>query len=283
MKVLPNRAHCHEEKILRAKRRAQDEVPDEPKKGTSNLMLIIIVFYTSNPHYFSVNLKNIVIMVKFFLIVYKNQPHYRAFTMFFDLIGALVSLISTYYFIHLNDKAWPIGMIATVVNGWLYWHKGIYADMILEFIYFLSMCYGWYKWRRNLADNITTDRFTLGYLRPLQWISLCLVLGLVFISIHYLLQTLTHSTVALLDASTTALSLVAQWLMCHKIIVTWILWFITDALYATMYLSKNLPFHSMLMIIYTGMAIMGYVVWARRYKKTLSASPNSRSVDISLA
>ena len=92
------------------------------------------------------------------------------------------------------------------------------------------------------------------------------MLCLVFITIHYLLSTLTHSTVAILDAATTSLSLVAQWLMCHKIIATWILWFITDALYATMYLSKSLPFHSILMIVYTGMAITGYLVWARQYK-----------------
>jgi nicotinamide mononucleotide transporter len=185
--------------------------------------------------------------------------------MFFDLIGALVSLISTYYFIRLNNKAWPFSIIATAINGWLYWHKGIYADMLLEFIYFLSMCYGWYKWNTKATQDMNSTQSSLGYLRPIQWISLGILLCIVFISIHYVLHTLTHSTVALLDAATTSLSLVAQWLMCHKIIATWILWFITDALYATMYLGKNLPFHSILMIIYTGMAIAGYLVWARQY------------------
>ncbi len=194
--------------------------------------------------------------------------------MFFDLLGASVSLISTYYFIRLNSKAWPVGMIATVLNSWLYWHKGIYADMVLEFFYFLSMVYGWYQWKKMPTDS-TTHQTSLGYLKPLQWISLGLLLAMIFLSIRYLLETFTHSTVALLDATTTSLSLVAQWLMCHKIIITWILWFITDALYAAMYLSKNLPFHSILMIIYTGMAIAGYLVWEKRYKKTLSASPNT--------
>ena len=202
--------------------------------------------------------------------------------MFFDLIGALVSLLSTYFFIRLNNKAWPIGMIATILNGWLYWHKGIYADMLLEVFYFLSLCYGWYKWKKNLNQAIANGHSSLAYLKPGQWISLGLLLCLVFISIHYLLQTLTHSTVALLDAATTSLSLVAQWLMCHKIIVTWILWFITDALYATMYLSKNLPFHFMLMLLYTGMAIAGYVVWARRYKTTLTSSPQSEMLNLRL-
>ena len=48
--------------------------------------------------------------------------------MLFDLIGALTSLLSTYFFIRMNNKAWPVGMLATVLNGWLYWYKGIYAE-----------------------------------------------------------------------------------------------------------------------------------------------------------
>ncbi|MCL9684428.1 nicotinamide riboside transporter PnuC [Legionella maioricensis] len=197
--------------------------------------------------------------------------------MFFDLLGALISLISTYYFIRLNSKAWPVGMIATILNSWLYWHKGIYADMLLEFFYFLSMVYGWYKWQKKMPQDSATTQTSFGYLKPLQWLSLGLLFALIFISIRYLLETFTHSTVAFLDATTTSLSLVAQWLMCHKIIMTWILWFITDALYAAMYLSKNLPFHSILMVIYTGMAIAGYLAWARRYKKILSASQPNRA------
>ena len=194
--------------------------------------------------------------------------------MFFDLTGALVSLISTYYFIRLNNKAWAFGIIATLLNGWLYWHKGIYADMLLEFFYFLSMCYGWYKWQDKAPENIHAAHTSLGYLRPLQWISLCAALCMLFLFIYYFLLTATHSAVAFQDAATTSLSLVAQWLMCHKIIVTWVLWFITDALYATMYLGKNLPFHGILMVIYTGMAVAGYLVWARQNKKPDSSPAN---------
>src|SRR5687768_2841919 len=122
--------------------------------------------------------------------------------MLFDLIGALVSLLSTYYFIRLNTKAWPVGILATVLNGWLYWHKGIYADMVLEVFYFLSMCYGWSRWSRQSLMKNTTMREPLGTLSMMQWILLAFVLGTVFIFIYYLLHTLTHSTVALLDAAT---------------------------------------------------------------------------------
>lgn len=185
--------------------------------------------------------------------------------MFFDLAGALTSLLSTYYFIRMNNKAWLVGMLATCINGWLYWYKGIYADMILEVHYFLTMCYGWYKWERRTASG--KIELSITHLKVHQWFILGVVLTAVFTLIYYPLQTMTNSTVAVLDASTTSLSMIAQWLMCHKITATWVLWLIADSLYVLMYLQKGLPFHSIQMLIYTSMAITGYILWTRQLKR----------------
>lgn len=191
--------------------------------------------------------------------------------MLFDIMGAFMSLLSTYFFIRLNNKAWAVGIVATCVNGWLYWHKGIYADMGLEVCYFLSMCYGWYMWKYHYSVNTGSSRTILKRLSSVQWSVLALSLCIVFALIYTLLNTFTNSNVAFLDAITTSLSLAAQWLMCHKIILTWMLWLITDALYAFMYLSKHLPFHSGLMLIYTAMAITGYWFWSTEYNKAAMA------------
>lgn len=189
--------------------------------------------------------------------------------MFFDLIGAVCSLLSTYFFIRLNSKAWLVGIIATCLNGWLYWHKGIYADMMLEVFYFFSMGYGWYRWR-GTADGHYNHPMLLNQLSSKQWLILFMLFGCTLIIIYSLLTSFTHSTVPFLDALTTTLSLLAQWLMCHKIIITWILWFITDVFYAVMYFYKHLPFHCLLMIVYTGMAVTGYVAWSRAARSDVS-------------
>lgn len=189
--------------------------------------------------------------------------------MLFDLIGAVCSLLSTYYFIHMDNKAWGIGMIATCLNGGLYWYKGIYADMALESFYFFTMIYGWYQWQHNPRAHVSS----LKQLNKTQALILTLSFSGGFALIYYILIHYTSSTVASLDAFTTTLSLVAQWLMCHKIIITWILWFITDAVYAWLYLSKNLPFHALLMLLYTGMAVIGYLSWARETKRGAIPQP----------
>ncbi|WP_058493518.1 nicotinamide riboside transporter PnuC [Legionella worsleiensis] len=196
--------------------------------------------------------------------------------MFLDLLGALASLVSTLFFIRLSTKAWPLGILATVLNGWLYWHKGIYADMVLEVCYFLSMCYGWSLWHKSESTKNQPKQKPLGRLNRIQGTYLMIASAALFALIYYLLHTLTHSTVAVLDAATTSLSLLAQWFMCHKIMATWIVWFITDLLYAVMYLHKQLPFHSALMLIYTGLAVIGYITWSQKNRKFLATETTAQ-------
>lgn len=179
--------------------------------------------------------------------------------MLIDIFGTLLSLITTYFLIKLNKLAWPFGIIATILNAWLYWSQGIYADMSLEIFYCLSMGYGWYQWNKQSNQTFQSIRT----LTQSEWISIPIVFVLLFTLIYYFLTTYTQSNIAILDALTTALSLIGQWLMCHKVIFTWVIWFFTDLIYALMYVNKQIPFHAGLMLIYTGMAISGYLVWKR--------------------
>lgn len=176
-----------------------------------------------------------------------------------DSIGALASIISTYYFIRLSRHAWLISLIAIGLNGCLYWQKGIYGDMSLELLYFFTTCYGWVLWRKPTNHS----HKTITQLRQWQWVLLIASIASLFFIIKTLLVHFTHSTVATLDALTTSLSLAAQYLMCHKTITTWVLWFLTDAIYAYLYWHKQLPVHTLLMLIYTGMAVIGYCNWVR--------------------
>ncbi|QRN04273.1 hypothetical protein GH742_10510 [Legionella sp. MW5194] len=189
--------------------------------------------------------------------------------MLLDLSGTLASLLCTYYLIRLSRIAWILGLTANLINGWLYWHKGIYADTLLEVFYLVSTAYGWLKWQKTSAANSREIRS----LSCIQW----LMVGLVFASLYLLivigLKRFTSTTVADLDALTTALSLIAQVLMCHKVLESWLLWLVTDSVYAYLYWLKQLPFHVLLMIVYTGMALTGYWIWIRQQRMLWPSDP----------
>ncbi|WP_131780941.1 nicotinamide riboside transporter PnuC [Legionella gresilensis] len=179
--------------------------------------------------------------------------------MFLDIFGALTSFLATFYFIRLNSSAWLISLVAISLNSWLYWQKGIYADMVLELFYFITTCYGWFNWRRT-QKNISQSILSLNLK---QWLLLLIAINGLFLTINFALIYFTNSDVATLDALTTSLSLVGQWLMCHKFIATWLIWFITDAIYAYLYWQKQIPFHALLMTVYTIMALYGYYSWLK--------------------
>ncbi|WP_115330421.1 nicotinamide riboside transporter PnuC [Legionella busanensis] len=184
--------------------------------------------------------------------------------MFLDIFGAITSFLATFYFIRLHSSAWLISLVAISLNSWLYWQKGIYADMVLELFYFITTCYGWFYWRhtnKNSYQSILTLNLN-------QWLLLLIAISALFLTIYFALIYFTNSDIATLDALTTSLSLVGQWLMCYKFIATWLIWFFTDAIYAYLYWQKQIPFHALLMTLYTFMALYGYYSWLKILQHT---------------
>ncbi len=178
---------------------------------------------------------------------------------FFDATGTLASLLSTYYFIRQDKKAWAISLIAILLNGWLYWQKEIYGDLGLEGCYFFMTCYGWFNWKNNFKPS--TKKIDLKYS---HYFLIGITSILLFLTIFTLLRYGTNSKIPGLDALTTTLSLLAQWLMCRKLIATWVFWGFTDILYAYLYFHKELIFHFLLMLGYLIMAAIGYYSWIKK-------------------
>jgi nicotinamide mononucleotide transporter len=187
--------------------------------------------------------------------------------MILDALGAGCDLLSTWYFIRLNIKAWPIGLFATILNGCLYWQAGLFADTLLSCFYLFSFCYGWYAW--NKPQN--TSPYSSQPFSAIQWTMLFLGWLVLFSLLFIMLKTMTTSNVPILDSLTTSMSLYAQWLMGRKMIVTWILWFFVDVLYMFLYLNKALYYHVLLMLVYTGLAVIGYMHWRQEQNEVSSS------------
>lgn len=190
-----------------------------------------------------------------------------------DPIGACIALLCTYYFTQARRFAWCLGLIAIVINAILYYEKGIYGRVGLEFLYFVSMIYGLYHWGQAKSERTPTVISRLNRREILQYA--LLATGAIW-GLAQLLQNMTNSTIPYWDATTTVLSLMAQWWLCRKIIQSWILWFFVDAMVAILQCYKGIPFHSMVHWMYLGMAVMGYYRWRRLYEEQLDrALPSS--------
>lgn len=189
-----------------------------------------------------------------------------------DFIGACLSLTCTYYFTTIERAAWAIGALAIILNSILYYQKGIYGSLFLEGVYFISMIWGWFEWGRKQDTRLRPVTFLKNNF--IVALGIIAVIGICVVS--FILKTYTDSNVPYIDATITVLSLIAQFLLCIKVIHCWILWFIVDALVVGLHIYKGIPFHSALHFVYLIFAILGFYRWYQVYRNQVTSSLNSK-------
>lgn len=185
---------------------------------------------------------------------------------YFDLIGAFLSLWCTYLFINTDPKAWPLSALALPFDAYAYLEKGLYGDLLLQGVYLITTLYGWHQWRHGGKDKKQLPISTVAKEKILVTLGLTVVAILL---VHYFLASYNQASIAWLDAITTVLSLLGQWLLCNKKLETWIIWLIVDALYFYLYAIKGLPFHALMVSVYFAMAIIGWLKWKAQWRQAI--------------
>jgi nicotinamide mononucleotide transporter len=101
---------------------------------------------------------------------------------------------------------------------------------------------------------------------------MALIIGLISVVIFaiysYILIHFTDSPLPKADSFTTALSIVATWMLARKILENWLLWIVVDAASAGMYFYKELYPTAILFVVYTVMAVIGYWQWRKTMNET---------------
>ena len=142
-----------------------------------------------------------------------------------------------------------------------------YADMGLQVYYLVISFYGWYNWlygkKREQADNrkLPVSRLSLRLIYSLIPVTAGLFIAIAFILVRY-----TDSPIPWWDSFTTALSIVATWMLARKILEHWIIWIIVDAVSMGLYIYKGLFLTVVLFFIYTSLAVIGYFEWKKEIK-----------------
>ena len=70
-----------------------------------------------------------------------------------------------------------------------------------------------------------------------------------------------------MDSLTTALSIVATWMLARKYLEHWLIWIFVDSFSSGLYIYKNLWPTVILFLVYTIMAALGYLEWNKDLKK----------------
>ena len=75
--------------------------------------------------------------------------------------------------------------------------------------------------------------------------------------------TIQNADLAYPDATTTVLSLIAQYLMARKILESWLIWITVDILSLGIYSYKELYLTTGLYAVFLGLATLGFFKWRK--------------------
>ena len=177
-----------------------------------------------------------------------------------QIVGTLLGLFYLWLEYKANIWVWVIGAIMPMVHGMLYLKAGIYADAAMQLYYVAAGIYGMVVWRRNRKD---TKRGAIKH-TPYGWIvPLVGCYALLHVAIYFVLTEFTDSRVPLFDSMSTALSIVAMWMLSRKLVEQWLVWLVVDMISVGLYLYKGIPLTAGLYAIYCVLAVAGYLRWRR--------------------
>ena len=195
-----------------------------------------------------------------FDVLYQNILN----TTLLEIIAVFFGLLSVWYAKKADIKVYPTGIISVVIYVYICVGVKLYADMGINFVYFVMSIYGWYAWtKKDRKENVLPISFCTKkeyFINSIMFIFFLVIL-------IYILLNYTDSNVPYWDSLTTAIFLVGMWLMARKKVENWILWIIGDAISIPLYFYKGLVLTSFQFSIFLVLAVLGYIEWKRKVKE----------------
>jgi len=185
-----------------------------------------------------------------------------------EMVGVFFGFLSVWYSMRENILVFPTGILSTGLFVYILFVFGLLGDMLINAYYFAMSVYGWYIWTRKV-DETHFIPITTTTPKEKKWMVFLFVATILFVVFVYVVFDKLDSWTAYIDTFTTAIFFVGMWLMAKKKLENWVYWIIGDVISVPLYLYKGLIFTSLQYLLFTIIAIFGYLAW----KKSLNKSP----------
>ena len=199
----------------------------------------------------------------FFLEAYST---YSKLDIGLEFIAFSFGIISVIFAKKENILVYPTGIICTVITVYILYKAQYFGDMMMNIYYSLMSIYGWWNWSR-----IQNDKYLLKITRfSKNDLGLTVFLFLLTITITYAVYTFNLTEIKIpnyIDIFTSGIFFTAMWLMANKKLESWVFWIIGDVITVPLYAYRGLGMLSLQYIIFTILAIQGYLEWKKSLNK----------------
>ena len=221
-------------------------------------------------------------MIALFDWLFGQYADYPTLFIGLELVAVIFGVASVLLASRLNVLVFPVGIVSTAIFVYLLWQWQLFGDMFINAYYTAMGVYGWFNWSKNRA-NANQDEISIEHIKASD-VPILVVLAsitITFVATVYYLRPVINNNFSFdgavlglhlftwidyTDMLTTALFLMAMWLMARRKIEHWLLWIVADAISVPLYFYKGLTFTALQYVVFTLIAIWAYYEWQRRYR-----------------
>ena len=194
--------------------------------------------------------------------LFSQYSDYPTHEIVLEIIAVFFGLFSVWYAKKNNILVFPTGLISTMIFVYLLWKWSLLGDMIINGYYVIMSVYGWYHWTRK-KGNVVEYPISKATKSEQKWSWVIFVVSMLFVVLVYKYFNKFTTWTAYVDTLTTGIFFAAMWLMAKRKVENWILWIIGDIISIPLYFYKGYTFTSIQYIIFTIIAVYGYLEWKK--------------------
>ncbi|WP_298310958.1 nicotinamide riboside transporter PnuC [uncultured Aquimarina sp.] len=207
-------------------------------------------------------------MNQIFDFLFGQYTEYSTLDISLEITAVLFGIASVFFAWFNKIWVYPTGLVSTSIYVYLLLKWSLLGDMMINAYYFIMSIYGWYIWTRKIDETHTTPISRTNSKEKIIEI-IIFIATLIFVYIVYKTFDKWNDWTAYVDTLTTAIFFVGMWLMAKRKIENWIFWIIGDIISIPLYFYKGFTFTSFQYLIFTIMAIQGYLAWKKSLDKTI--------------
>lgn len=207
-------------------------------------------------------------MSQVFDYLFEQYSSYPTYIIILEIIGVIFGIASVIFSKMNKVLVFPTGIISTLIFAYLLlfeWY--LLGDAIINIYYFIMSVYGWHIWTRKINETEVTP-ITKTSWQEHKITGMLFLSAIVFVTIVYHLFDKWVDWTAYVDTFTTGIFFVGMWLMAKRKLENWIYWIVGDLISVPLYLYKGLAFTSLQYLLFTVLAILGYIAWKKHLNKS---------------
>jgi nicotinamide mononucleotide transporter len=198
-------------------------------------------------------------LIDFFLEPYYTRP---AHLIVLETIAFFFGIASVVYAKRRNIWVYPTGLIATTITVYLF----LYDELMGDIYYSIMSIYGWWNWARKKEGRPVVPVTRTNGREKLTGIGMFVITMVVTYGVYRAYGTEILPT-NYIDIVTSGIFFTAMWYMANKKLENWTLWIVADIITVPLYAYRGWGMLSLQYLIFTFLAIQGYIAWKKHLDK----------------